>query len=128
MNLKSLAETHHFRIRTDECGDLIAYGRYGHLYVDHGKLHYCLTDDGRHPFRSAKLINSQERHMGSIVRCHLRGDYEGIYELTSETPAAIRKLIRLCGLPRKRTLSPEQREQCALRLKKYHLKQVAKAS
>jgi hypothetical protein len=122
MNLKDLSETYRFKTRTDECGDLIAPGRNGHLYTDRGKLLYCLTDDGRKPFKSQRFRSSQESRMEGIATCKLQCDYEGIYELTVVTPASIRTFIKLAGIPKRRRLSDERREKLIASGKRYRIK------
>ena len=108
MNLRDLSEIYRFKMCIDECGDMIAPGRNGHLYTDRGKLMYCLTDDGRKPFKSRHLLINQKEKLADITTCKLECDYEAIFELTDQAPGAIRRLMKAAGVKIRRTCTPEQ--------------------
>lgn len=108
VSLTALAEQYRLRITRDECGDPIIRGKNGHLYTDGRKLMLCWTDDGRkRPFSSAHLKRSMVRRLADMATVVLDCEYEAILHITDLSGPAIRLVLKLVGVKRRRQLSPE---------------------
>lgn len=125
MTLNVLTEQYRCRAVKDGCGDLIVPGKFGHLSVEGGRLVVAVTDDGRKPFRSAFRKQSVLRELAGKLRVRQAGDFEVIADVLAEDAATVQTCLRLLGVPRRRLMTPEQREANAQRLHAFRFRPAA---
>lgn len=128
MTLEYLAAQYQRRITRDGCGDAVIAGKFGHLFCECGRLALCLSDDQRPAFRSAYRKRSVLRQLAGKLRVRQQGDFEVIADVLAEDAATVTTCLRLLGVPRRRVLTPEQRETNAQRLHGFRFRPGAPVS
>ena len=108
MSLKALSEVYRFAVRRDECNDLIAPGRYGHIYQDRDRVCFCFTEENARgkvtPHKKAAL-----KRLLDFCRLDVECEAEAIWSCPRPSPAQVRTLMKAAGVKRRRTLSEDQR-------------------
>jgi hypothetical protein len=114
--IERFAETHHLRVRKDECGDPVISGRKRHQIFDNGdgRLGVLLV------FGSPKKWNNRRKLM-TAAGFHLRQDArtEGTALFNPEDQAQSKLAMKItCARP-KLALTPEQKRARSARLEAY---------
>jgi hypothetical protein len=105
------AERYRLRLRRDWCGDLIAPGKFGHLY-EHaaGLLGAVLEEDRNGPSRVRSLLVHRRKALAADFRLHQAGDAEAILLFELGNAAQEKLAIKLVGAKRRRIPTPAQLE------------------
>ena len=115
MSLKALSEVYRFNVRRDDCNDLIAPGRYGHIYQDRDRVCLCFTEEGSRGRVTAHKKAALKRLL-SWCRLDLECEAEAIWSCSRPSPAEFRLLMKAAGVKRRRTISEDQRARMSVQL------------
>jgi hypothetical protein len=112
MTIKTFAGRHRLRTRKDECGELIAGGRFGHIFdcADSELFGIVLEDvSPSQPSRRKALLCRRRQALASGFTTMQLGDYESVLLFDPRNREQTKLAILLVGARPRKTLSPERR-------------------